>query len=330
MISFYFEDNEYKFPNQWEELTQDQYLALLPLLQQYSSGILSVSDVKALWLVDIGGLTGMKIDRKRKDLFSENIYRMSREFNFVFEIEYPKGSLDNISTELRRKLKNTQPEELEQTPEVRYLSRLDYDYKIAACWCKNLVPEIEVKGQKLKGYSIKLNGKMFNTSLRSSQFNLATELLQQFEESKDVQYLKILTACLYLPADETFSGEKINERAESLLKDIDENILFAVLLNFQAFLAFIKTKTKWGLLWKRSPGKGGGLNVGADESLYNLSQKGYGDFEKVDRMPLTKFLDLMLKDLYDAVKEMHRYEMDITEIADKAGLSINQVKQIIS
>jgi len=329
MISFYFGDNEYKFPNRWEDLTPDQYMTLLPLLQQYSLEKLSVSDVKALWLVDIAGITGMKIHRKKKDLFSENIYRMSREFTFIFDIEYPDGSLDNISPELRRKLKTTPPEDLEQTPEVRYISRLDYQYKIAACWCKNLLPDITIGKLNLKGYQLNLRGNMLHTSLVASQFNLATELLQQYESNQDNLYLRMLVAALYAPEKESFNADVVADRAEELV-DIDNTLLDAVLLNFQALLTFIKLKTKWGLLWRRKPSEKGGLSVGADDTLHNLTERNFGDFEKIERLPLTKFFDIMLKDLYDSVKKMKEYDMDIAEISSKSGLSINQVKRILS
>lgn len=329
MISFYLKNNEYQFPNQWEELTPCQYKTLVSLLQQYSSGKLSVSDVKVLWLVDIAGITGMKINRKKKDMFSENIYRMSREFTFIFDIEYPDGSLDNISPNLRKKLKTTPPEDLEQTPEVRYISRLDYQYKIAACWCKNLLPDITIGELKLKGYQLNLRGKMLHTSLVASQFNFATELLQQYEVEQNNIYLRMLVATLYAPAKENFNTDTVANIAEELV-NIDNTLLNAVLLNFQALITFIKLKTKWGLLWKRKPSKAGGLSVGADDTLHNLTERNFGDFEKIERLPLTKFFDIMLKDLYDSVKQMKEYDMDIAEISSKSGLTINQVKRILS
>jgi len=328
MISLYLGENEYKFPNSWEELTQDQYLAMLPLFQQYSEETISVSDVKALWFTDIAGLKGMRVPKKKRNLHAENIYRMSREFSFMFQIEYPKGSLDNISPDLRSKLRKTPPEDLEQTPEVRYLSRQDYQYKIDACWCKNLVPDITVGKLKLKGYTTDLKGNMLQTSMVASQFNLVTELLSQYEASQNKLYLRMIVACLYAPEGESFNGDLIADRADQLI-GIDEIVLDAILLNLQAFLTFIKLKTKWGLLWKHTPSKKGGVSIGANESLFNLSERNHGDFEKIDQMPLIKFLDLMLKDLYDAVKTMKDHEMDVVEIASKAGLSIHQVKQIL-
>lgn len=329
MISLYLGENEYQFPNTWEELRQDQFLALIPLFQQYSEEIISVSDVKALWFTDIADLKGMRVAKKKRSLFAENIYRMSREFTFLFNIEYPEGSLNNIPSELRKTLRLTPPENLEQTPDVRYVSRLDYKYKIAACWCKNLVPGIGYKKLKLKGYSFELRGNMLQTSLVASQFNLASELLQQYEASRDSLYLRMLIACLYLPEKETFNGDTVSCRAEQLTK-IDDDLLDAILLNFQAILTFVKLKTKWGLLWKRKASKKGGMSIGVDETLYNLSERNFGDFEKIDKMPLIKFLDIMLKDLYDAVKIMRDHDLDITEIASKAGLSIYQAKQILS
>lgn len=327
MIEFYFGDNEYSFPNSWEELTQEQFLALLPYLEQYSEGSLSVSDVRALWFMDIAGLTGMKLNNKNKDFFAENIYRMAHEFTFIFDIEYPKGSLDNIDPELRKAVRKTPPEDMEQTPEVRYLSKLDYTYKIAACWCKNLIPSFEHKGKTYKAYTVDLNGKMLSTSLIASQYIAATEALSQFEKTNETLYLRLLAACLYSP-NAKFDTDLVPGFADEF-KKLPEGILFGILLNFQSIMTHFRTRTKWNMLWNRKADTDVKLSLGISESLYSLSQRGYCDYKNADTMPLLKFFDLMLKDIYDSVRMLKSHEVDLLDIAEKTGLSINQVKQIV-
>jgi len=101
----------------------------------------------------------------------------------------------------------------------------------------------------------------------------------------------------------------------------------AVFFNFQAIQLFLQKYTDYGILWWNSgekPKKNeSGLGMG--ESLYSLSKAGYGDIRVLKKMSLIEMLNLMVKELRDAVQSLQAMEKSPTEIVVATKHSLDQV-----
>ncbi len=61
------------------------------------------------------------------------------------------------------------------------------------------------------------------------------------------------------------------------------------------------------------------------DSLYSLSKAGYGDIENLKKMSLIEMLNLLVKELRDAVHSLQGMEKSPTEIVEATKLSLDQV-----
>ena len=100
MITCLFGDNKYELPNSWEELSQDQYLALVPLINRMMSGDLTLSQVRIKWVKQILGLKRVKVKSRMEEIAADNLYTLSRQVNFFYYVDYGDAA-KSISSEVR-------------------------------------------------------------------------------------------------------------------------------------------------------------------------------------------------------------------------------------
>ena len=132
MITCLFGDNKYELPNSWEELSQDQYLALVPLINRMMSGDLTLSQVRIKWVKQILGLKRVKVKSRMEEIAADNLYTLSRQVNFFYYVDYGDAA-KSISSEVRRMVRKTPAEDFVTTnSEVRYLQSLDYTFQLDA------------------------------------------------------------------------------------------------------------------------------------------------------------------------------------------------------
>ncbi len=317
----------YSIPNAWKELTPAQFIFLSGLLRQYAAGLLSVSDVRLRFVVFVLDIDMRYVPKKHRDTIAQNLYILLSKVTFIFNIKYPDTVWNNISPELRKIACKTEPADLSDSPEARLLRRSDYSYVVDACFAAQLLPSVKAGDIDLNGYTVNTSCGQLSSSLTARQYVDASECLAGIDKNRDL--MPLLAATLYQPGE--YSSVWAHDNAR-VLSSVDQSILEAVALNFQAFVLLLFTKTHFSILWqKEDKGKANKnkLSVGLKEGIYALSEDGYGDINTVGDMPLIEYLEILRKKKIDAVRSMHSAEMKLTEIAEKTGLDIETINKII-
>jgi ribosomal protein L32E len=317
-------NKKYRYPDQWEELSSEQYLMLIELLLEFMQGHISAQEVRLAYFLNIANINPRAIVKRNRERFHENLFRITRTLNFMFRYEYPDGSLDEIEPELRKSLAKTLPNDLPDHVELQYVKKLKRQTLPDFLFAKNLLPEIEISRKKYPGYIFELHDEIIHTTLTAEQYVNANLLYGKYIDMRNTSYLDTLVATLYCP-----KGSDAIAFAETTAK-LDNVDKQAVFICFQAIQTFLATRTKYAILWNRKPaGKNDKLSLGLSDSIYSLSSAGYGSLSEVSQMPLTAFFDLLVKNIIDAVKTLRDMKMKKDEIAEKTGLSLAQINKII-
>ncbi|MDR1629924.1 MAG: hypothetical protein LBS36_06900 [Oscillospiraceae bacterium] len=317
-------NKKYQYPNRWEELSPEQYLMLVLLMLEFMQGNISAQEVRLAYFLNVSNINPKAITKRNRERFNENIFRITRTLNFMFRYEYPDGSLDEITPELRKSLAKTLPGDLPEHVELQYVKKLKRQTLPDFVFAKNLLPEIEISGKKYPGYIFELHDEIIHTTLAAEQYVNANLLYSKYIDTRKPSYLDTLVATLYCPKEiDAIAFAEIAKKLDNVAKQ-------AVFICFQAIQTFLATRTKYAILWNRKPaGKEDKFSLGLSDSIYSLSSAGYGSLNEVSQMPLTAFFDLLLKNIIDAVKTLRDMEVKKDEIAQKTGLSLAQINKII-
>lgn len=323
MITLYFGDKPYPFPNAWEELTPDQYLTLVRLLGRFWTGTISMCDLRIAFFRHIAGLEDIRVPARARERFMDNVLTASRQFDFFFTLDYG-DRIDHLSADVRKMLRKTPPDELLSTSgEVRYARSLEWEYRIDAVWMKNLLPMVRLGDRELQGWSAHLEGGTLTTSMTSYQFAQGYDLLSAIGSDGSSRAMALLAGLLYgADTDDAALMEEIGQ--------LPDDILQAAILNFQAFVTFIFTRTPFAILW--SSGSGAAKkqeSLTMSDSLYGLCKEGYGNYELVERMPLMTYLGIMRTEMICSVRSMAATDTAPEDIAARMGLSVEQVKKML-
>lgn len=336
MIRVYFGERPYDFPNRWDELSQEQYLALVPLLSLFWAGHISLFETRVAWFKEIAGLSNLKTSGDKLQRAADNIYTISRQFNFFFTIDYD-GKTDNFPADTRKALRKTPPSDLPGTDaEIRYAATLPYTYKPDVVWAKNLVPAITIGDIVLKGWNVSVTGDALTSTLTAHQFLQASDLLARINQGDSRRNMALLASILYPEADSTrkCGARKRIASCEigfDVYEAIDDNTLYGIVLNFQALVSFVFTRTHFSILW--SGGKGGSgqgrILTSQTDSLYMMSKNGYGDYEQMEKMPFITYLGIVRSDMISLVRSLADSNLKIDEIAQRTKLPVSLITEII-
>lgn len=331
MRELFFGNKAYEFPTRWEELSREQFLALMESLIEFIDGKTNAAGCRAMWFCRIAGIDIRKRDNDNA-LFWENIYRASDIFRFFFEIQYidpetrkPKD-LHHLPKEIRDKLRRFTPDELPDYPEFRWAAKLKHRHVIDAVFSKNLLSELNINGKFYPGYRFGMDGNILTTSLTAGQFIDALTVYNEYVTHQGTEHLNLLIAVLY------FRNQP--EVVKKVVNTMPERVKMGILLNFQAIMAFLMNKTRYAIIWNRdgkdaTHGVSAKIDVGFADSIYSLAKNGFGTVAAIEKMNLVTYLDLLLKNIVDSVKILHENEINVAEIAERTNLSIAQVQRII-
>jgi hypothetical protein len=317
---------EYEFPNSWEELTPEQFIALARHLQAYSLGQESVGEVRVRWLCDISGIDPSRFPARSRDMGMENLFRISRQLTFMFEIRYPDGVLEQIQDMDMEMLRKLPPDELPPSPQARYLARQDYRYTLDAVFAKNLIPEITVGRERMKGWEVLTHLDTITSDITALQFIEASKVLERIAHSRDLSLHPLLASILYAPRP---YNSALAHRRASEYAVLDPAILQAVSLNFQALISWLFTRTQFSILRQSKVKKQSSIRTGMHEMLYNLSSDGLGDASDIEQMELVKFLLILRKKLIESVRALHDFKKKAHEIAEETDLPIDIINKIL-
>lgn len=323
MITLYFGETPYRFPNAWEELTAGQYLRLVELLGLFWTGALSMCDLRIAFFRHLAGLEHIRVPARARERFFDNLLTASRQFDFFFTLDYG-NRIDHLSADVRKLLRKCPPDELlSDSAEIRYARTLEYEYRIDAVWVGNLLPTIRLKNDVLCGWTANLEGGALTTSLSSYQYAQGYDLLMAIGEGADRRAMALLVGLLYgVDTNDTARIEQIERLSDILLQ--------AVVLNFQAFVTFIFTRTAFSVLWSADSDRPKRQErISMSDSLYGLCKDGYGNYEQVEKMPLLTYLGIMRAETIQAARSMATDDTTPEEIAGRMGLSVGQVKRML-
>lgn len=319
-IQFVVHGDTYHIPNSWDQLDAYLFIALMRDFQRMAKGELSPAMVRANYVCNVMGWNPKRI--KGEESF-QNLALLAEQVTFPFIIVYPDGdlSLEDLNPETKELCKRIPPERLTDISIARYLSKLDYKFVFDSCFCKQLIPAVEVDDEHYSGYEINTSFHVLTCSLTALQYIEARALI-----GKPSEMLPLLAAILYHPG--TYSSESAHRLAFEFIK-LPEEQLQAIAFNFQAFNNYLFTKTEFSLLTAAKEGKHSVISTGALESLYNLSNDGLGDITVVERMNIIKYLTILRKKIIESVRSLSSAKMEKTDIEKETGLPIHIITQIL-
>ncbi len=321
--------NSYLLKNSWEELTPDQYKTMLIFIMQFMNNEITILQlrIKTFYL-----LSGEKPRFNRSAEFSdqqaENILRIAQQMTFMIHMEYEnKKAFSKIKKDTREKLFRYFPDELEQTPEVRWAAKSHYQAKPDLVFAANLIPTIGRHRHVLKGYTFEVSDKILMTSLTTSQFIDAQTVANEIKETGNESLLNLLVAILY--SGNYYSALQAGQTAKEL-GSLDLATKKAIYINFNAIQSYLITRTKYSILFNAPVAKPVEVkpkhNIGLGSVAYSLVKAGYGDIENSN---LVKFFEIMYSDLISNVTGLHKQGHPIDKIAEMTGLTISKINQII-
>lgn len=315
-------DTEYKIPNRWNLVSDEyQYKMLVGDLLLLAEGKLSPAMVRVNYVCRFFGWSYKKI--KGEDAFA-NLALIAEKVTFIFRICYPDNdaALQGLDDYTYRLCKMIPPERITGVTVARVLARLDYKFTLNLCFCRQFIPYLTVDGRHYTAYTIETSFRNLSTSLTALQFIEARALI-----GKGDDLLPLMAAILYHPWP--YSSESAHKLASDF-KSVDKTTLYAISLNFQAFVNYLFSNTQYSLLTAAKAKKNSVISTGALESLYNLSTDGYGNITQVERMGLLQYLSILRKKVIESVRSLHTAKMELVDISNETGLPYNIIKQIVS
>lgn len=320
-IRIQYGDQMYQIPNRWELIRNDyDYLQLVRDIILMSEGKLSPAMVRINYICRYFGWNYKKI--KDEDSFA-NLVMLAEQVTFVFRISYPNNdeALQGLDDYTYNLCKRIPPERLSGITLAKVLKRLDYRFTLDLCFCRQFMPYLTVDGKHYTGYTISTSFDTLSTSLTALQFIEARQLIGQGEK-----ILPLMAAILYHPYP--YTSESAHQLADTF-KSVPRDKLYAISLNFQAFINFLFTKTEYSILTAGKETKRSAISTGALESLYNLSSDGYGDIIHIERMGLLQYLVILRKKVIESVRSLNAAKMELVDIEKETGLPLSIIKQIL-
>lgn len=334
MIKIEAQRKSYNLKDSWNELTGEEFILTVALINRLFNNEFNLYEFR-LQLFQV--LTGYehsrkKFDKSEREEIDDNIFMLSNMLRFPVKPHYPDPEpLEVLSPELREKLKIFFPFEIS---DEEYQSQLDMVRPILK---HEIAPNFNLKSNPLNKFkfksktyygpefSIDENG-VFDTDIIAGEYVAALEYYLLYRSTNSSNYLQYITAFLYRTDRKQFDINDCKAVAKTFKKLPDE-ISAAVVFFFQNLQELIIQMPEINILYQRKSKKRG-ISIGVSETLYSLSQEGYGSKAEIDQLPLEDYLKLMLKQLVDYVMQLRGMEIKDTEIAKKTGLPLTIIQKI--
>lgn len=309
------------FPSRWEELSPEQWLGVVDVMQDFMAGNTGFEAFRFSLLEAIVGK--LPADPGNK-ILCENIFRLLEVFSWPYIYHYNDPRYGKLSADIQERLRYHLPSLLDQgDPEVRIASSFEVRVGFDLCFGAQLLPVLP-SDSSFRGYSFSSDGQLAHTDMTASQYVAATQLMSMLVSGQDTEYpdevLSSLVSVLY-PSPEGSTQIRTAGHIPYLEK-------IAVMLNFRAVSEWISRIEKYDLLFHRSEGLRYHSPLGMESALYTLSEKGYGDIDKVGSMNVFTYLDVLLKQTIDSIHSLHSCKMKPGDIASELNLSVDQVLSI--
>lgn len=328
MITISFSNGKkYLLKNRWEELSPEEFKLILSYITRFMNSEITLQTFRIMVFMLVSGEKfRLHPDPEKSDRQIENMMRIAHQMVFPLRINYENDkAFQKLKKEVRESLTRYLPEELPETPEIRWAARANKTIRPDLVFAKNLIPTIGRRRHKFTGYTFELNDQILITSLTTQQFIDAQMVAAEIHETGNESLLNMLVAILY-PGNH-YSALQAAQTAKTLAW-LDMETKQAIFINFNAIQSFLTTRTKYAILFNepttaKAPEK---HRLGLGSVAYSLIKSGYTNIEESN---LVKFFEIMYCDLVSNVKSLHRQGTAIDKISELTGLSMSKINQII-
>ena len=174
-IELVYKGEIHRIPNNWEGMTEQQFVSLTTDLLAMAAGKLSAGEVRINYLCDI---MNWNKRRFRTEEQIANLIAISEQLTFLFQINYPNNNevLEDMNKETYELCRRVDPYRL-NIPIARVLRRLEYQYVVDLCFCTQLIPSVSIKEHTFQGYQVRKDYGTLTCSLTALQYIEARSLI---------------------------------------------------------------------------------------------------------------------------------------------------------
>lgn len=309
--------NGKQYPDRWEELTPEQYVAVVAAICTFQNGGCGFSGFRrAVTEAVIGPIPA----EPANCILCENIFRISERLTFPYRYEYDDPRYAGLSEDVKRLLEKQLPEDLDMTdPQIRIAASFRMSVRPDLDFHRQMLPVLP-SAPELKGYTFEVCDSLARTDMTAGQYVAANALLDVLLSGGDYfdEALNTLAATLY-------KGEGSNVAKLPFAEKM------AVMFNYIAVTEFIARLQKYDLIFNRTAAGDNRKRrspLGGEATLYTLVEKGYGDLATVEGMNLFAYLDVLLKQTIDCILQLKAIKKKPAEIAGELNLSPIQIESV--
>lgn len=323
-----------EIPDCWEELSEDQYLAVSGILLNLTGGNMDLIDLRLNLLKALTGYSRSKerFSQEDQERIDENLYLLSEMVRFPIRPKYENMEVMEVLSEpLRDKLRTHFPFEIYDKKYLGELKMVEGLLKYGASINFNMKRNPLLSFRHLETV---LHGPFFEcdrkglaiTDMTAGEFVDAYEYYSLYLSTQDELYMRKMCLTLYRENRAVYGNES---RIPGMLATvpIDARVQYAVFLFFQNFMEYL-VKSPYGLLFGKSEKKSEGISLGMISTIYSLSKEGYGTTQEISRLNLADYLNMLLKQLIDAVKSLRSLKKTDTQIAEELEINYETVRRI--
>lgn len=318
-IRFAFRGQEYVIPNSWDGLSTEIFLKTIREYLLVETGQLSVGEFRIRLLCYLMKWNWRKF---RDEDAIANLIVFSEQLTFPFRIMYPddNAALKELSNDDYAVAVRTEPDHID-APWAKVLQGLGWRYQFDLCFFRQMLPTLQVGEMTYYGYEASLSHHALTTSLTALQYIEARDLIGKPDS------LPLMAAILYMP--QPYDSSQAHALADEF-SHLDDIILQAVRMNFEAVNNFLFTKTSFNLLTRfEKDGKTKSITTDMTDALYDLSHDGLGNVQEIEQLNVLTYLRILRKKTIDSVRQLHGMKMELDKIATEVGLPIEIITKIV-
>lgn len=322
--------------NEWHELTQDEFVDVVEMIDRFRNNKIEYHDFR-LSLLEI--LSGYKRKRKmwrlskeKAELIDFNLWRLSEMMNFAIVPHYEDESvLDFLSEEMQRKLRKIFPSEIYETEEFAEIEPIMHllhpkakiNYNIRC----NPMQELYHHSRFFNGITWKIENNIPILSMKAGQFIDLQEYYRLFLQEKNPDYLNYFMAVFY-DESKNYDSIQCQMHANDFI-DVPEKYKKAVVFVYESILHLIREVQPYSILFGDSgEDNTPKLTVGVSEAFYNISKDYSQSLQQAYDMNVVDYLNILCKNIIDAVKQLRGYDKKDYEIAAELKLPTEIIAQI--
>jgi hypothetical protein len=331
-------------PNEWGELSQEQYLDVMALMYTHPVRSNSAMDMFEFRLRLLNLLSGYaRSNKKYSPVDQEDInsilYILAAKMTFVYRPYYPETEIFEVMSEdLSEKLKISFPYDLSATDFaheihqfndlVKYTPVINYNMK------QNPLSVLKIKRPWKR--SLKVKGPVFDidplgvaiTNITAGEYVDAQDYYSLYNSTHEDRYLKALCFVFYRLYPGAYNAVKTQKQLNQN-PEISDIFFLGFYSFFQNIQEYFLTHPVFKILYTSTETAAANkISLGNAESIYNAAANGYGNVEQIKNLNLADYMSLLVKDIKDGVATLRGYKKKDHEIAKALKLPIEIIKKI--